>query len=202
MCLQGQDFTTRTNSATSCASLPTWKLWAGVWILEWSAGRQSMRWNPGCRKPARCVVKWVYVTHFPSFSLFRRSTCNSPAEARPTCDDIVDGAPSRPRLSVPTPNGHPMAPISTKIRCHLKWSLRAHYPHESLTPSAFLSQPYIFHHHLHHITAVVIICHLHLCCLCNHHDPLPPLPLSLNMAPSTAVNAVDSAILENAAFFI
>jgi hypothetical protein len=97
---------------------------------------------------------------------------------------------------------HPMAPISTKILCHLKWSLRAHYPHESFTPSAFLSQPYMFHHHLHRITAVVIICHLCLCCLCNHHDPPLPFPLSLDMAPSTAVNAVDPTILENAAFYI
>jgi len=35
--------------------------------------------------------------------LFHCSTCNSPTEARSTCDNIVDCAPSCPRLSVPTP---------------------------------------------------------------------------------------------------
>src|SRR5271168_3428360 len=40
------------------------------------------------------------------FLLFCHSTCNSPTEARSTCNDIVDGASSRLRLSVPatTPN--------------------------------------------------------------------------------------------------
>ena len=47
MCLQNQDFMMQMNSTTSCAPLPTWKLWADIWILEWSAGGQSMRGYPG-----------------------------------------------------------------------------------------------------------------------------------------------------------
>jgi len=41
--------------------------------------------------------------HFP---LFHSSTCNLPAEARSTCDDIVDSAPSCLRLSVPAPTSN------------------------------------------------------------------------------------------------
>jgi hypothetical protein len=113
-----------------------------------------------------------------SFAFFLRSTCNSPAEARSTCVDIVDGAPSRRRLSVPTPlpNGLDFDEDTAPPQVVAAGPPPPRRP--SRPQPAWLLQPYTLHHHLHLVTADVILCHLRRRCLCNHHDPLPPLLLT------------------------
>ena len=71
----------------------------------------------------------------PSFYFL---TCNSPTEARSSCDDIVESAPPCPYLSVPI--SHPMAPTSTTIRRHFNWSPRTHHP-QSICSDIVYSAP-------------------------------------------------------------
>jgi len=63
-----------------------------------SAERQNTRGGP-----LKYVVKILYATRFTSF-LFatQRSAFDSPVEARYTCDDDLEGAPSCRRFSMPT----------------------------------------------------------------------------------------------------
>jgi len=76
-------------------------------------------------------ASWNESTRLVSL-LFCCSTCNSSAEARSTCDNIVDNAHASW-----CPLQHPTAPTSTKIRRHLKWLLWAH-PTTSFAPLAWL----------------------------------------------------------------
>jgi len=106
------------NSTMSCTPLPTWRLWADVWILEQSAGRQSMRGKPGCRRPARCIMKWVCTIHFTSlfFTLRPATHLLRPGLPATTSSTVLHHAPA-----FWCPPQYPTAPTSTMIRRHLNW---------------------------------------------------------------------------------
>ena len=74
----------------------------------------------------RCIAKWVYTTHFTSFSLFNLTHTLRPDPPAMTSSTLLHHAP-RLSVPIPTPNGP-----NFKIRRHLKWSLLAHHPHDVL----------------------------------------------------------------------
>jgi hypothetical protein len=90
-----------------------------------------MRGNPRCRRPARCVVKRVYATHFTSlfFTLQPATHLLRPSLPAATSSTVLHHAPA-----FRCPPQHPTAPTSTKIPRHLNWLLRAHTPTMSFAP--------------------------------------------------------------------
>jgi hypothetical protein len=95
----------------------------------------------------------------------------------------------RRRCSITPPTSrcqHPMARLRRRYSTTSSGRCEPTTPTMSFTPSAFLPQPYIFHHHLHLITTFAIIFHLHRRCFCNHHDSSPPLP-STRLHPQPSI---------------
>jgi len=75
-----------------------------------------MRENPGCRRPARCVVKRVYVTHFTSlfFTLQPATYLLRPGLPATTSSTVLHHASAFRCLPQ-----HPTAPTSTTVWHHL-----------------------------------------------------------------------------------